>query len=146
MTTRSSVETARTVLRWVLAAAFLVAGVLHVRSPAPFLAITPAWVPMPGIVILLTGIAEIAGAIGLFVPRLRKAAGIGLALYAVCVYPANVNHALNSIAVGGSALGWGYHGPRLAFQPVIVWWALFAGSVIDWPFRARAAGSRPPAR
>lgn len=135
MTTRPRVETARTILRWVLAAAFLVAGVLHIRSPAPFLAITPAWVPMPGMVILLTGIAEVAGAIGLFVPRMRAAAGIGLALYAVCVYPANVNHALNSIAVGGSALGWGYHGPRLAFQPVIVWWALFAGGVIDWPFR-----------
>lgn len=138
MTTRPRVETARTVLRWLLAAAFLVAGVLHVRSPAPFLAITPAWVPMPGMVVLLTGIAEIAGAVGLCVPRLRVAAGIGLALYTVCVYPANINHALNSIAVGGSALGWGYHGPRLAFQPVIVWWALFAGGVIDWPFRARA--------
>lgn len=138
MTTSPKVETARTVLRWLLAAAFLVAGVLHIRSPAPFLAITPAWVPYPATVILLTGVAEVAGAIGLFVPRLRAAAGIGLALYAVCVYPANVNHALNSIAVGGSALGWGYHGPRLAFQPVIVWWALFAGAVIDWPFRARA--------
>lgn len=139
MTTSPRVETARTVLRWVLAAAFLVAGVLHVRSPAPFLAITPAWVPMPGMVILLTGIAEIAGAIGLFVPRLRAAAGVGLALYAVCVYPANINHALNSIAVGGSALGWWYHGPRLAFQPVIVWWALFAGGVTDCPFRRAPA-------
>ena len=32
--------------------------------------------------------------------------------------------------------GW-YHVPRLAFQPEIVWWALFAGQVIDWPFRKR---------
>ena len=35
------------------------------------------------------GVAEIAGAIGLMIPRLRYAAGIGLALYALCVWPAN---------------------------------------------------------
>ena len=138
MTASPRIETLRTVLRWVLAAAFLFAGIAHLRSPTTFLAITPDWVPVPATVILLTGIAEIAGAIGLLVPRLRAAAGIGLALYTVCVYPANINHALNDIAAGGSALGWGYHAPRLAFQPVIVWWALFAGCVIDWPWRRRA--------
>ena len=135
MTALPRIETLRTVLRWVLASAFLFAGVAHLRSPATFLAITPDWVPMPTTVILLTGIAEIAGAVGLLVPRLRMAAGIGLALYTVCVYPANINHALSNIAVGGSALGWGYHAPRLAFQPIIVWWALFASGVIDWPWR-----------
>ena len=135
MTASPLIETLRTVLRWVLAAAFLFAGIAHLRSPATFLAITPDWVPAPATVILLTGIAEIAGAIGLLVPRLRAAAGIGLALYTVCVYPANINHALGNIAVGGNALGWGYHAPRLAFQPVIVWWALFASGVIDWPWR-----------
>ena len=135
MTNRPRVDTTRIVLRWVLAAAFLFAGIAHLRSPETFLAITPAWVPAPATVILLTGIAEIAGAIGLLVPRLRRAAGIGLALYTACVYPANINHALANIAVGGSALGWGYHAPRLAFQPVIIWWALFAGCVLDWPWR-----------
>ena len=135
MTASPRIETLRTVLRWVLAAAFLFAGIAHLRSPATFLAITPAWVPVPATVILLTGFAEIAGAIGLLVPRLRTAAGIGLALYTLCVYPANINHALSNIAVGGSALGWDYHAPRLAFQPIIVWWALFASGVIDWPWR-----------
>lgn len=28
--------------------------------------------------------------------------------------------------------GWLYHGPRLLFQPVIVWWCLYAAEVIDW--------------
>lgn len=132
----------RTVLRILLAAAYLVAGVLHIRSPAAFLAITPGWVPFPEQVIFWTGVAEIAGAIGLMVPpRLigwaRPAAAIGLALYALCVWPANINHAVNNIAVGGDTLGWGYHGPRLILQPVIIWWALWAGEVIDWPFRRR---------
>ena len=129
-------ERARIVLRWLVALAFLAAGVLHVRNPAPFLKITPDWVPFPEQVILLTGLCEIAGAIGLFVPRLRRLSGIMLALYSVCVFPANIHHALAHVAVGGSTLGWGYHGPRLAVQPVIVWWCLFAGGAIDWPWRS----------
>ena len=126
---------ARTALRWLLAAAYLFAGVAHLRSPAGFLQITPGWVPHPALVIALTGLAEIAGAIGLgLIPRLRHAAGIGLALYAVGVFPANINHALNHIPLGGRALGWWYHGPRFALQPVLVWLALWTGGVTDWPF------------
>jgi len=129
--------TPRAVARAVLAAAFLAAGVLHLALPGPFLAITPGWVPWPGPVIALTGAAELAGAAGLYVPRLRRAAAIGLALYAVCVYPANIQHALDDLGRVHPLLGWAYHGPRLLFQPVIVWWALWAGEVIDWPYRRR---------
>lgn len=128
---------ARRIVRWVLALAFLVAGVAHLRSPGGFIAITPGWVPFPATVIFLTGLAEIASAVGLMVPRLRRAAGVGLALYALCVWPANINHAVHDIAIGGVHLGWAYHGPRLALQPVIIWWALWAAHVIDWPFARR---------
>jgi uncharacterized membrane protein len=125
----------KTGFRILLALIYLIAGVAHVRSPSGFLQITPAWVPWPETVVFLTGLCEIAGAIALaFVPRLRRAAGIALALYAVCVFPANINHAVNDVAVGGTDLSWWYHGPRLAFQPLFVWWALWAGDVIDWPF------------
>uniref|UniRef100_UPI003593C2C8 DoxX family protein n=1 Tax=Blastomonas sp. TaxID=1909299 RepID=UPI003593C2C8 len=120
---------------------YLVAGVAHIRSPGGFLAITPYWVPWPETVIFWTGVAEIAGAIGLMVPRLRYAAGIGLALYALCVFPANINHALGDIAIGGRQLPWTYHGPRLLFQPVAIWWALWVGGVIDWPFRRNRGGA-----
>lgn len=132
----------RAVARVVLAFFYFAAGVLHLRSPAGFLAITPDWVPWPEAVVALTGVAEIAGAIGLMVPRLRVAAGIGLALYAVCVYPANINHAVNAIQIGGTELGWWYHGPRLALQPVFVWLALWVGGVTDWPFAGRNGGGR----
>ncbi|BBD01666.1 MULTISPECIES: DoxX family protein [Sphingobium] len=127
----------RTIARLVLAAAYLVAGIAHLTRPAGFLAITPHWVPAPELVVALTGVAELAGAIGLMIPRLRGAAGIGLALYALCVWPANINHALNDIPLGGTHLSWWYHGPRLALQPVIIWWALWASGVTDWPFRRR---------
>lgn len=136
----------RTGARILLALAYGVAGVLHIIKPAPFLAITPEWVPWPQMVILFTGVAELLGAAGLMVPRTligwaRPAAGIGLALYALCVWPANINHAVNHIAINGKALGWGYHAPRLVAQPFIIWWALWASGVIDWPFRRRGPSS-----
>jgi uncharacterized membrane protein len=128
----------RTALRFLLALIYLLAGLAHLRVPAGFVQITPAWVPVPELVVLLTGLCEIAGAVALaFIPHLRRAAGIALAAYAVFVFPANINHALNDIAIGGVDLSWWYHGPRLLLQPVAVWWALWASGVTDWPFGAK---------
>ena len=124
----------RTALRWLLALAYGYAGYLHLIQPEPFLAITPPWVPQPELVVAATGVAELLGAIGLMIPRARKAAGWGLALYALCVWPANVHHALANVAIGGETLSWWYHGPRLALQPVIIWWALWASGAVEWPF------------
>ncbi|WP_375194798.1 DoxX family protein [Sphingobium sp.] len=119
--------------RTVLALAYGIAGAAHLARPGGFVAITPDWVPEPELVVALTGAAEIAGAIGLMIPPLRKAAGIGLALYALCVWPANFHHALSDIGLNGVHLSWWYHGPRLALQPIIIWWALWASGVTDWP-------------
>ena len=129
----------RRIARLVLALAYLAVGIVHLRSPQGFLPIVPDWVPYPREVVLATGVAEIAGAIGLMIPRLRCAAAWGLAAYAVCVFPANIKHAIEGVAVSGQVLGWGYHGPRLAAQPLIVWWALWAGGITDWPWRGRSA-------
>ncbi|MDP9055973.1 MAG: DoxX family protein [Pseudomonadota bacterium] len=125
----------RLILRWVLGLFYLAAGIIHLRSPKGFIAITPHWVPDIPLVIALTGMAEIAGALALLlVPPLRKAAAIGLALYAICVFPANINQAINDIPMGSHHMSWWYHGPRLLMQPVLVWLALWVGDVIDWPF------------
>tara|TARA_B100000678_G_scaffold234514_1_gene203771 strand:+ start:256 stop:696 length:441 start_codon:yes stop_codon:yes gene_type:complete len=129
---------ARAVWRWLLALAYLAAGVLHLASPAPFVGITPGWVPAPELVIALTGVAELLGAVGLLQPfsrPLRRAAGIGLALYAVCVFPANINHMILDMSSPDPKLGWAYHAPRMLLQPVLVWLALWVSGVIDWPFR-----------
>jgi uncharacterized membrane protein len=131
------VERTRTILRILLALVYLYVGIAHLRSPNTFLAIIPLWVPFPYQVILFTGLCEIVGSVALLTQRLRRVAGIMLALYAICVFPANIRHAVEGIAIGGKALGWGYHGPRLLFQPVFVWWALFAGGAVNWPFKPK---------
>jgi uncharacterized membrane protein len=67
--------------------------------------------------------------------RANRWGGIAMAIYAVVVFPANIKHAIDGVAIGGQVLGWGYHAPRLLFQPVFVWWALWAARIIEWPFR-----------
>jgi uncharacterized membrane protein len=127
----------RVVARWTIAGFYLLAGILHLSLTDTFLLIVPAWVPFPRAVVLGTGVCEVAGAIGIMTRSWRRAASIGLALYAVCVFPANVKHALDGLLADQVQLGWWYHIPRLALQPVIVWWALWAGQVVDWPFARR---------
>lgn len=131
--------TGRFVMRVALALLFIAAGIGHLLIPREFLRITPDWVPHAPAVIFVTGLCEIVGACALFVRPLRRWAGIAFALYALCVWPANFKHALDGIHVDGIPSSWWYHGPRLAFQPVIIWWSLFCAGVIDWPFRRQRA-------
>ena len=134
----SSYPRARLVMRWIMVTFYALAGIAHLTLTDKFLLIVPDWVPFPGAVVLLTGLCEIAGSIALISTRLRRLAGIMLALYAVCVFPANVKHAIDGIHLPPAPDSWWYHGPRLALQPVLVWWALFCAGVIDWPFRAKS--------
>jgi uncharacterized membrane protein len=123
------------IMRGVLAVSFIAAGVAHLMAPDKFLKITPDWVPFAPQVIVVTGLCELAGAVALWTRPLRKPAGVALALYAVCVWPANFKHALDSVNIPPVPSSWWYHAPRLAFQPIIVWAALFSAGVIDWPWR-----------
>ncbi|MDE2447086.1 MAG: DoxX family protein [Alphaproteobacteria bacterium] len=116
-----------------LAAFYLAAGVLHLTAPQDFVRIVPGFVPWPETVVWLTGWCEIFGAVGLLLPRLRRWAGAALALYAVCVFPANINHAFYSIDIAALPTSWWYHAPRLMLQPILVWWALFCSGLIYWP-------------
>lgn len=131
----------RTALRWLLALFYAYAGYRHIAGPEPFLQIIPDWVPFPEAVIFWTGIAELAGAAALLQPwsaPLRKAGAIGLALYALCVWPANINHMLMDMAQPDGGWGMGYHVPRMIAQPIIIWLALWTGGVTDWPFKRKS--------
>jgi uncharacterized membrane protein len=74
-------------------------------------------------VIYLTGVFEIAGAIGLLVPRTRRLAGIGLVLLLIAQFPANVNAALNGIPLGGEPPTplW-LRAPMQLLFIAMVWW------------------------
>ena len=129
-------------MRLVLAVLYLLAGVFHLRSTATFVAIVPPIVPDPHAVVILTGYCELLGGAALLIRRLRRTAGSMLALYAVCVFPANVYQAIAHVPVDGHVMSWAYHGPRFAAEPILIWWTLFCAGITDWPFRRGTRGRR----
>ncbi len=105
---------------WVLAAIFLVGGVMHLVNPALYRPVMPGWLPAPDALILVSGIAEIAGGAGLLVRRTRRAAGVGLILLLVAVFPANIEmlRAYRGQSLAWTTLLW----LRLPLQGVLIWW------------------------
>lgn len=98
---------------------FLAGGAAHFFATEMFLSVTPVWVPYPREVVLLTGVCDIAGALGLIWPRTRRIAGYALMLYCVCVLPVHIEMVLHAdrFASLSPVLLWA----RLLFQPVLIW-------------------------
>jgi uncharacterized membrane protein len=100
-------------------------GALHFIKPADFVRIVPAALPAPLLLVYVSGVAEIAGGIGLQIPRLRKWAAYGLILLYICVFPANVNMAMHNLQPEGVAIPVALLWCRLPFQALfiyIAWW------------------------
>src|ERR1700722_19567532 len=90
-------EKRRSVTRVVMAVAMMIVGVLHFLLPNVFVSIVPRAPPSPLLLVQVSGFFEVLGGAGLLVPRVRRAAGIGLVALYVAVFPANVNMAVNNI-------------------------------------------------
>lgn len=73
-----------------LAALLGVMGVLHFVAPAPFERIVPRWFPWRRGAVVWSGVAELASAGLLALPRTRRAGGWLAAATLVAVFPANV--------------------------------------------------------
>ncbi|WP_170140448.1 DoxX family protein [Kushneria indalinina] len=69
---------------------FCLGGIAHFVWPATFASIIPPALPLKMPAVFITGAFELAGAIGILLPRYRRAAGLGLVALTVCVTPANV--------------------------------------------------------
>jgi uncharacterized membrane protein len=75
-----------------LAAMFVLTGVAHF-APAlrrDLIAIVPPQLPAPGLLVSVTGVLELLGAVGLLVPATRAAAAVCLLVLMVMMFPANV--------------------------------------------------------
>lgn len=130
-------------MRVAMAFALAFAGADHLVTPGRYIPMIEGFIPHAPFVVLLTGLCELAGAAGLLLRRTRKTAAICLAVYFVCVFPANINNALNGLVVDGLPQAAWYYWARLAFQPAIVWWALVAGEVMRLPRKGSPAGGWP---
>ncbi len=99
------------------------AGVMHFVIPKQYEAIVPDWLPAHRELVAATGVAEIAGGLGVLHPGSRATARWWLLATLVAVYPANVNMAFNAERhpkVPEWAL-WA----RLPFQGLFAWFVVW---------------------
>jgi uncharacterized membrane protein len=115
---------------WVLAGLMLFAGVMHFASTASFLGQVPRWLPQRTLIVQTSGVVEIAFGLALVLVREhRRQVGWALAGFFVLVFPGNVYQAV----AGTDAFGLDTSGARwlrLAFQPVLILWALWATGAV----------------
>ncbi len=76
--------------------AFLASGTVHLVKPEVFEPLMPSWVPAHREMILGSGIAELACAVGMMLPPTRKLAGLASAALLVAVFPGNVKMAMDA--------------------------------------------------
>jgi uncharacterized membrane protein len=114
----------RMVFLWLLAVAFVAAGINHFRDPAIYLAMMPPWLPKPELLVQISGAAEIAGGVGVLIPFTRRVAGWGLIGLLLAVFPANLYVAVAGLTELFNVPRWVLWF-RLPFQVVMivwVWW------------------------
>jgi uncharacterized membrane protein len=118
---------------YLLASMLAVAGVFHLARADVFVRIVPSWLPAPRVLVAVSGVALLCGALGLCLPATRRAAAWGVLVLLAVVFPANVEmlraaHAGHAPALWQAALV-----ARLPLQLIVGWWV--------W----RSALRRPPA-
>ena len=85
----------KTVLKWLLAIAFIFAGINHFINTDFYLSIMPPYLPWHLAAVYLSGIIEIILGIMLLIPKTQKLAAWGIILLLIAVFPANIYMAMN---------------------------------------------------
>ena len=69
---------------------FFVGGIMHFVATDVEATIVPPYIPWPVAAVLISGVFELLGAVGILIPKVRRAAGIGLFLLTLAVTPAHI--------------------------------------------------------
>lgn len=115
----------RHALRIGLAAMFMFTAVshFHPRTRPDLIRMVPEGLPAPALLVTLTGVLELLGAVGLLVPRALPAAAYGLMALLVAMFPANIHAARKGLMVAGrraTPLLWRL--PLQLFWIAALWW------------------------
>jgi uncharacterized membrane protein len=109
---------ARTVIPGIL---FIAAGAVHFIRPAMYEQIVPPQLGHAGVLVAISGLAEIAGGVGLMIPQTRRAAAIGLIALLIAVWPANIYMAVEAGRFAAAAPPWVLWA-RVPLQVALIWW------------------------
>jgi uncharacterized membrane protein len=102
---------------------FVGAGVNHFVIPRPYRQIVPPWTARwadADTIVTVSGVAEVAGGLGVLVPATRRISGLWLIALLVAVFPANLHMALNP-GEFRRIPRWALYA-RLPLQPLAMWW------------------------
>ncbi|WFE38407.1 DoxX family membrane protein [Micromonospora sp. WMMD998] len=106
-------------LRVGLALMFVLTGAAHFTSRrSDLITMVPPGLPRPDLLVTLTGVLELAGALALLAPATARWAAAGLALLMLAMFPANVSAARRRLTLGGRPVT--PLGARTALQVVFV--------------------------
>lgn len=79
-------------LRVGLALMFTATGLAHfIGMRGELIAMVPTQLPRPGLLVTVTGVLELAGAVGLLIPATATAAALCLAALLIVMFPANLH-------------------------------------------------------
>lgn len=112
----------RNLSRWLLALFFITAGTFHFLLIANYMGVMPAWLPWHRALVVISGLCEIAGGLGVLWQATRRWAGYGLIALCVAVLPANVQMLLNAQAAHASTLLLTLLWMRLPLQILLIAW------------------------
>lgn len=79
-----------------ISAFFMTGGIYHFINPEFFTNIMPSYIGYHWELVIISGVFEVLGAIGLLVPRTRRFAAYGLIALSLAVLPANINMLINA--------------------------------------------------
>lgn len=128
------------ILGLVLTFVFTASG--HFVQTEPMAAMLPPFVPARLTIIYLTGVLEIALALGIALPATRRLAGLAAIATLVAFFPANIYAAFAQVEMGGHAWGPVYLLIRAPLQALLVAWTWWFAVRADVPLHREAA---PPA-
>ena len=105
---------------------FIFTAIGHFLTSEQMAMMLPPSVPYRVELIYLTGIFELLGAIGVWIPRLTRLTGLLLIIMLVAMLPANIYSALERVEFGGHSAGPLYLLVRVPFQLFVIGWTYFA--------------------
>ena len=100
---------------------FIQAGVNHFVMPKPYRRIVPPGFGDPDTVVKVSGVAELAGGLGVLLAPTRRLSGLGLIALLAAVFPANLFMARNPEQFH-KIPRWALYA-RLPLQPLAMVWA-----------------------
>lgn len=124
--------------RLIMGIGYIAAGTLHFLATPTYMGIMPAYLPAHRELVLVSGLAEIAGGVGILLPETRsgqprRAAAWGLVALLIAVFPANLTMVTEHSRFPQVPLWAAWL--RLPLQLPLIYWA--------WRYTRRTSGETP---